>query len=177
MKRSRLKFKDKRGDFTGLLYLVVSIAALAIVILIGGYIATEVSGKLKTKIGSDTSEVNDSFDTTTNIAENTLSAIWYVVFSGLIIGLMITGWFVPTHPVMAIPFAILLIVGIILGVGFSNAYEELTAVPQFSNISSTQGSVDFMMSNLPYVILIIGVLIMVITFAKPGGRSYTQPIA
>ena len=167
--------KDKQGDFTGMLYLIVSVFALAVVILIGGYIATTTSNELKQKMGDSVAEVNQSFNATINVAENTLSAVWYIGFAGLLLGLFITAWFIPTHPIMVAPFIILLVIGVILGVAFSNAYEKLYGVTQFSEIASTQTSVNFMMSNMPYVALVIGVLALIITFAKPGGGQ--TPVA
>ena len=167
--------QNKKGDFTGILYLIVSIAALAIVLLVGGYIATETATNLKEKMGGNVAEVNQSFDATINVANNTLTAVWYVAFGGLLLGLMITAWFMPTHPIMVPAFIILLVVAVILGVAFSNTYEELYGVTQFSSIADTQTSINFMMTNLPYVALVIGVIALIITFAKPGGNS--TPVA
>ncbi len=162
---------NKKGDFTGVLYLIASISAFAIFLLIIGYIAVEVSDKVETKLGSDVKEVNDSFQATTNVAENTLSTIWYVMFGGLILGLLITAWYMPTHPVMVAPFIILLIIAIILGVAMSNSYEKLHDVEQLEDTADSQSSIYFMMSNLPYIALVIGVIGMIITFAKPGGQG------
>ena len=167
--------QNKRGDFTGILYLIVGIAGFAVLLLIAGYISTTVSTELKEKMGDSAEEVNQSFDTTINVANNTLSAVWYVFFGGLLIGLFITAWFMPTHPILVAPFIVLLVIAVILGVAFSNMYEKLYGVSQFSAIADTQTSINFMMSNLPYVALVIGILALIITFAKPGGNQ--TPVA
>lgn len=164
--RSILK-KNKRGDFTGVLYLIVMIAAAAFFLLIAGYISTEISGELKTKLNSSDARVNEQFDATTNTAENTLSAVWYVIFGGLLLGLFITGWNMKTQPIFVPIFIILLIITIILGIALSNAYEKLYEQSVFSSIANTQGSINFVMSKLPYVALIVGLIVIIITFAKP----------
>lgn len=166
-----LQLGNKKGDFTGMLFLIVSIAAFAIFILIVGYIGNTLSDEMKEKLKSDTPEVNQSFQTTKDISNNTLSALWYVVFGGLLIGLFVTAWKIPTNPIMVPAFIILLVVAVIIGVAMSNAYEELGAVSQFSSISSTQTSVSFFINNLPYIALVIGVIALIITFAKPGSNS------
>jgi len=163
--------KDKRGDFTGILYMIVSIAALAMVLLIGGYIAKNTSQELKSAIGSDSAEVNKSFDKTINVAENTLPAVWYVVFASMLLGLFITAWFMPTHPIMVAPFIILLVIAIIVGVAMSNAYEKLYEQDALTDMASHQTSIDFIMSKLPYMAAIIGVITLIITFAKPGREN------
>lgn len=173
----RSLMEDKKGDFTGILYAIIMIGAFAFFILIAGYIGTTISTELRDQIGSDVPEVNDSFNATINVSEGTLSALWYVVFGGLILGLMITAWYMPTHPIMVAPFIILLVIAVILGVGLSNAYEKIYGVEQFADIAATQGSVDFMMSNLPYLALVIGIITLIITFAKPGqGGSNAAPL-
>jgi len=165
--------ENKRGDFTGILYLIVMIAGMAFFLLVVGYIATEVSTNLQDQIGSDDTRVNNSFETTRNVARGTLSAIWYVVFGGLLLGLLITAWYMPTHPIMVAPFIVLLIIAIIIGVAMSNAYEDFYDVEQFENISETQGSINFMMSNLPYLALVIGIIGLIVTFAKPKDQGGT----
>ena len=166
--------KNKRGDFSGLLYLIVSIAAFAFFLLIVGYISKEISTEMKDKINSSVPEVNAAFDATTNVATGTLSAIWYIMFGGLLLGLLITAWYMPTNPVFVPIFIILLVVTIIIGVAFSNAYEKLYEVDTFSEIADTQSSINFIMSNLPYVAFIIGLIALIVTFAKP--KSEGTPI-
>lgn len=162
---------NKRGDFSGVLYLIVMIAAFAIFLLIAGYVSTEIGTQLDDKIDSDRPEVSAAFHATINTAEQTLSALWYIMFGGLLIGLLITSWHMKTEPVYVPIFIILLVVTIIVGVAFSTAYEELYGVTYFSSIADTQGSINFVMNKLPYVALIVGLIGLIVTFAKPKGDS------
>ncbi|RPI76034.1 MAG: hypothetical protein EHM47_00925 [Ignavibacteriales bacterium] len=159
--------KNKRGDFTGLLYLVVMIAATAMFLLIAGYIATQVSTAMNDKIGVLNNESSAAFDSTTNVARNSLSAVWFIVFGGLLLGLFITAWNIPSKPIYVPVFIILLVIAIIVGVAMSNAYEQLYASDKLEDIAGTQGSINFIMSNLPYTALIIGIITLIITYAKP----------
>jgi len=168
--RSLLKI-NKRADFTGILYLIVMIAAFAFFLIIAGYISTTISGELKDKFNSSTAEVNEAFDATTDTANNTLSAVWFIMFGGLLLGLFITAWNMRTEPIYVPVFIILLIITIIVGIAMSNAYEQLYEVDTFSDIANTQGSINFIMNNLPYVALIVGLITVIITFSKPRGAS------
>ena len=170
------RINNKRGDLTGILYLIVSISAFAFFLLIASYISTNISTELKERIGSDDIRINDSFDSTANTAQNTFSALWYIMFAGLLLGLLITAWNMPTHPIYVPIFIILLVAAVIVGVALSNVYEELYAVDEFSDAADTQTSISFIMSNLPYIALVVGLIALVVTFAKPGGRAETVPI-
>jgi len=167
----RTILKDKKGDFTGMLYAIVMLSAFAIFVLILAFIGSTIGTEVKDKINSDNEDVNASFDATINVSNNTLTAVWYVLFGGLIMGLMITSWYMPTHPVLVAPFIILLIIAVIVGVAMSNAYEMLSDVPQLSDAVDTQTNINFIMANLPYIALVIGIIALIITFAKPGGSE------
>lgn len=163
--------KNKKGDLTGSIYLIAMVSAFAFFILIAGYIGDTVSTEMRDTINSTDDRINQAFDTTINTSRNTLSVLWFVVFGGLLLSLLVTAWFIPSEPIFVPIFIILLVVAVIVGVAMSNTYEALYDVTQFSDIASTQSAVQFIMVQLPYVALITGLLSLVITFAKPGGTS------
>jgi len=163
--------KNKRGDLTGVLYLIVMVAGFAFFLLIVGYISTTINEELKDKLNSSNEDVNAAFDASINVSNQTLSAIWYIMFGGLLLGLIITAWYMPTNPVFVPVFIILLVIAVIVGVAMSNAYEKLYAVEPLEEIATTQTSINFIMSNLPYVALVIGIIGLIITFAKPKGEG------
>ena len=158
---------EKKGDFTGLIFLIVSISVFAIFLLIVGYIAPQISDKLVEQIGiSD--EINNSLGQTKAIAENTLPTVWLIMFGGLMLGLFATSYFIDTHPIFVPIFGFLLVVAIMISVPISNAYEELQENAILSGAAANQGVIVFIMTYLPFITLIIGLLSLVITFAKPG---------
>ena len=163
--------KNKRGDFTGMLYLIVMISAFAIFLLIAGYVAIEINTGVKNQINSTNEDVQHAFDSSIAVSQHTLSAVWYIMFGGLLLGLLITAWYIPTHPIFVPIFIILLVVAIIIGVAMSNAYEELYNMGTLAEISATQNSIYFIMSNLPYIALAVGLITLIITFAKPKGEN------
>lgn len=164
---------NKKGDLSGLVFFIAAITVFAFFIIIVGYIGITVSDQLKTNMNSSSpdhqTQIDRAFDKTTDISKVSLNAIWYVIFAGLVISLMITSFFVRTHPIFAPVFIILLIVAVTVGVALSNAYEEVYAVTQFGDITPWQQGVAFFMGKLPYIALIVGLISLIITFAKPDG--------
>lgn len=167
----RKLLEDKRGDLTGIIYFIASVAAFAIFLLVVGYIGNTVGTEMKDTINSSHAEVDTAFDKTIILSTQGLNALWFIMFGGLLIGLMITSWFIPTHPIFVAPFIILLIIAIILGVAMSNAYDELRLESHLAPTGVEQGSVGFMMSILPYLALAVGIIALIVTFAKPGGSQ------
>jgi len=159
---------NKRGDFTGVLFLVVSISVFAIFLLIVGTIVPDISSAVAEKIGIS-EDINNSLMVATTVAENTLPTIWMILFGGLLLGLFATSFFIDTHPIFVPIFVILLVIAIIVAIPLSNTYEALSENAHLSGATAQQGVIAFMMLNLPLVTFIIGLLSLLIAFAKPGG--------
>jgi|TARA_Y100000310_G_scaffold152812_1_gene152242 hypothetical protein len=159
--------KNKRGDFTGLLFLLATISVLAIFLLVLGYVTPLINDELITQIGIS-EEINGSFIASNNVAANTFPVIWMVVFAGLMLGVFATAWFIPTHPIFFPFFVILLVVAVLVSIALSNAYEELTNNITLQSTSLQQQAIAFLMFNLPYVAVILGIIVLILSFAKPS---------
>jgi len=161
---------NTKGDLTGLLFLITSIASFAIFLLIVGYIVPQITTPLKDQIGIS-AEINNSFNASTSVAENTFPTLWLIMFAGLLLSLFATSYFIPTHPIFSPIFVLLLVVAIVIAVPISNAYEALAENATLSGAAAQQGLIVFIMTNLPLLTLVIGLLSLVITFAKRGGEG------
>lgn len=161
---------NKRGDFTGILFLIVSVVAFAFFLVIVGYVVKEITPPLQQQLGI-TAEINNSFIAGQNIAEHTFPTLWMIMFGGLMLGLLITAWFVPSHPIFIPIFAILLIITVVISIPLSNAYSDFAASSQLSSTAQEQGLIGFVMEHLPVFSFFIGVIILIISFAKPRGQD------
>lgn len=155
-----------------MIFVIVSIAAFAIFLLIVGYIVPQITTPLAEQIGIS-AEINNSLNVSSNIAEHTFPTLWLILFSGLVLGLFITSFFIDTHPIFVPIFAIMLVITIVIAVPISNAYEALSEDAILSGIASQQGMIGFILLNLPVTAFILGILALLITFAKPEGGSAT----
>lgn len=159
--------KDKRGSLVAGILMVTSIAAFAIFLLIIGYIGNTVGTELKNQINSTNEDVNAAFDRTIITSTTTLSTLWYIMFGCLMLGVFISAWFVRDYPILIPVYLILLVVSVIVGAAMSNAYEELTLNASLATAAAQQSAIRFIMLNLPYVALTIGLIALAISFAKP----------
>lgn len=159
---------NKKGDFTGILILIVSVAAFAFFLIIVAYVVGQINPQIQAQIGISP-EINNSLVMSQNVATNTFPTLWMIMFGGLMLGLFITAWFVPSHPIFIPIFAILLVITIVVAIPLSNAYNDFATNPTLSSTASQQGLIGFMMGNLPIVAFVVGIIVLIISFAKPGG--------
>lgn len=168
MIQRRSLLKDKKGDFVGVLYFIASIAAFAIFLLIVRYIGVTIGEEVKDQVGSDNVLINNSFDKTISVSQTSLNTLWFIMFGGLLMGLFITAWYMKTQPVLVPVFIFLLIIAIIMASALSNAYDEIKAVTELAGGATEQATAGFFMAILPYIALIVGIIALIITYAKPG---------
>ncbi len=162
---------NKRGQtapVAGIVF-IVSISAFAIFLLIVGFIGNEVATELKEQIGI-TAEINRSLDTTITTSTVTISTLWYILFAGLMLGLIVQATMAQYYPKIMVPIFILtLIVSIIVAVVMANAYDKLTENLTLATASAYQGGIYFIMTKLPYLAVIVGILAIVIIFTRDAG--------
>lgn len=170
MQRRRL-LNSKKGSLVYPLLLVATIAAMAIFLLISGYIGKTLATEMKNQMGvSDL--INQSFDTTIQTSTMTVNSIWYIVFVGMLFGVLISAYMVKDYPIIFVPvFLILLVTSVIVGVALSNAYESISQVTQLQEQAAYQAPVGFFMSKLPYLALVVGFISIAVTFLRSGGAS------
>lgn len=160
---------SKKGNPVAGLIFIVAISAFAIFLLIVGYIGNLLGSEMQDKMGI-TEEINDSFQTTITTSTITLSSLWYVLFAGLLLGLIVQAMMAAQYPKVMLPIFILtLIITIIIAIVMSNAYTELAAVAEFSEISAFQSGIIFIMAQLPYLAVIVGLLAIIIIFTRDSG--------
>jgi hypothetical protein len=159
--------KGQNAPVAGIIFIVL-IAAFAIFLLIVGYIGNLLGTEMQEKMGI-TQEINDSFQTTITISTTTINTLWYILFAGLLIGLIVQAVLAQQYPRVMLPIFILtLIISIIISIVLSNTYNEITKDVTFASTSIYQQGIHFIMNNLPYLALIVGLVAIVIIFTRDG---------
>jgi len=160
---------NKKGNPAAGIIFIVSIVAFAIFLLIVGFIGNEVGTELKEKIGI-TAEINDSLDTTINLSTSTINTLWYIMFIGLLLGLIVQAMMIQYYPKVMVPIFILtLIISVIVAIVMSNTYVALTENLTLATASAYQAGIYFIMTKLPYIAVVVGLLGIVIIFTRDAG--------
>jgi len=107
--------------------------------------------------------------------KNTTERLDYVVFGvfiALILGLIITGWFIGGHPIFMFIYFVFIVMGVIISSIMSNVWETISQSSVFGLTITSFPITNNILLNLPIYIAIIGFIGIVIMFAKPLSESY-----
>jgi len=107
-----------------------------------------------------------------------LDYIIFGLFIGLVLGLIISGWFVGGNPIFMAIYFLIIMVSIAAGAVMSNVWETTTQASIFGSTVSAFPITNNLMMYLPTYMAVIGFLGMIVMFAKPyfagntGGGTY-----
>lgn len=88
------------------------------------------------------------------------------ILAFLTIVVMISSYFIDTHPIFFIVFLVLLVLSLIGIATLSNAYIEISADADLAAHVAVYPKINWIMSMWPFVVLIQGVLVGIVLYVK-----------
>ena len=136
----------------------------------GFFILTFVSGQITSSLSS--SPLNDSAQSIqaledTNTAVSKVDYIFLGVFIALILGLIISGWFIGGNPIFMFIYFLFIVVAVVIGAILSNFWETLTTASVFGVTIASLPIMNHIMLYLPFYLAAIGFIGIIAMFAKP----------
>ena len=160
--------KDKKGSIIDIAFLLVAILGVAIFILIVGYVFPQITSKIKgSDIGTNANSVV-ALDTSDNVVGR-FDAIFLTIFVGIVISVLITSFFIDSSPILIPIYIIAMAILVIFAVAAEHIYEAFAGADTFSAVAATHPITGYIMAHLVMVAIGVGVLSMILIFAKRGG--------
>jgi len=160
----------KKGSIIDVAFLLIAILGLAIFILIVGYVFPQITTAIKTSpIGNNTASVA-ALDSTDNIVGR-FDIIFLIIFMGLSISVLITSFFIGSSPILIPVYVIALSILMIFAAVVENVYDAFATNSTFIATAATHPITGYILSHLIMTAIGIGVLSMVLIFAKPRGQQ------
>lgn len=163
-----MKLKKKNGQIIEIVALLVTFLMIALTIVFGKYILYNVGDAISTSELS-TVESNASllkFQEAYNIFDY---SIMFIVF-GLTIALIITSFFIDTHPVFLVINIVGLVFLVFLAAVLSNLYGSVIDTYPINETmelgGNDLGNTGFLMQKLPFLCAIIVFITTVVMYAK-----------
>jgi hypothetical protein len=155
-----------------ILIMAVLLFVVGIGIFVSFFMNTTFTRELRTvsQINS-TPEAMTALDSTDR-ALNLSDYLYFSVFVGFCLFIIISGWFIGGHPIFMIFYIIFIIVSVILGAIFANTWETISAEPTFALTTSSFPLLNNIMAHLPMYLAIMGFISIVVVFAKPTTQGW-----
>ena len=148
---------------------VVSVILLvtAIILIISSYLTTTVLNKAEnvSAFNSSARAIQSMESIKGQLAR--WDYIFFAVFVGLMLGLIISGWLVQANPIFALGYILFIAFGIFVSPILSNVYYAFVTESLFVTTAATMPLMNYVMLKLPYFIAIFGILGLVLMFSKP----------
>jgi len=158
---------NKTGTARDIMLIAVIFFGLAIAVFVLYYFSqTSVDQML------DVPVINDSAPTRSalNALSDTSLRFDYLMlglFIGLTLGVMIGGWLVGGHPIFMFIYFMVVLVAVAASAVFANVWESVSQASVFGASISAFPITNHILSYFPMYIAIIGILGLIVMFAKP----------
>ena len=151
--------------------MLVALFGLAVFIIIVTYVIPQVTEGLRESSLNDTAASRYALSTADDLTTR-LDPIFLFIFVGLLMGMLISSFLIESHPVFIPIFIFLLAFSLILGGIMSNVYEEFIDNAILNATAGDQTYTNAIMDNYVLVLLGVGILSMIIIFARAryGGQ-------
>lgn len=166
---------NRKGQFVfeDIFYALAFIFFAAIFIFILYYAFNQAKPELGSILDSNLPANYTGTNSTTmlNKVTNTVKmfdVLFPFIIVGLVIMLMVSAMFIQSHPVFFVVAIIILGVTVLLGVVFSNTYQQITEDSNFGTAADDFPVTNVFMKYLPVIMGIIVIITAVVIFVKSG---------
>ena len=163
--------KQKKGDVTQILVVLIIIFVLALV----GFLTLTLTTRVN-DFWEDSGMLNESataqkaIDQMQDTAPKTTDYAIFLSFLGMNIGVIIAAVRTRFSPVTIILFIFLTMISIMIAAGMVNMYQGLAQTASVADIGESLGLTGFIFSKyLPLVITILSAFTMLIMYGRQGG--------
>lgn len=161
--------KNKKGSIQDIFFFVAVILSLALFFILTHYITDEVSDELlKTKL-NESEAARTALGSYDDLGAQ-YDSIWFFLFIGILIGVLISSFMIRAHPIFIPVYILLLGFAVVIGAIMNNVYLEFTATSVLAATAATHVYSNAIINNYVQVIIGVGILSMIIIFAKPRGE-------
>lgn len=170
-----------KGSTSDVLLIMLTVFTVALIAIVGGVVLQDVVdstvNQTITITTSDGSTDEVQIVNLTHIqkgqdAMRLYDAMMPFILGGLLITAVVLAFMIPTHPVFIVPAIFSLLLIVIISAQLTNAYNEIATNPTLIDEANNFSNTALIMSNLPLIAVIMGVIIMVAMFisaTRPTG--------
>lgn len=157
-----------------ILFMALLLFVVGITVFISFFLNKTFTTELRTvEAINNTPEAMTALDNTDKVLNHS-DYIYFAVFVGFVLFIIISGWFIGGHPIFTIFYLIFIVASVIVGAVLSNTWETVVSDPAFGTTLTSFPITNHIMTNLPMYLAVMGFLAVIIVFAKPVTQAGAQ---
>jgi len=155
-----------KGSILDLPLIIAAVFMFSIAVLTSSMILTEFQDNTKDIETSSGNKINQTLLDQGQTAIQALDFMIMFAVIGLTISTIIFSFFIKTHPVFFVMSVILLMVFVLISVFVTNTFVEFVSVEPFSNTINNFPLMYEILTNLPLITTVMGIIIPIALYAK-----------
>ena len=167
--QQKIKFSVKKEQIVEIMFILVLILSVAVAMVIGAYLYSQIRPAINDPSIATAESISayNKIDVAYHILDNTMPFI----IIGLTLGLIVTSFLIPTHPVFIIVNIVGFMVLVFLGAITSNVYEQITnSSTIMQNVTATYyPTTSWIITQMPWVGAILVLICSIVMYSK--GRN------
>ena len=157
--------QTKKGDIVAIIVFIAFMLVISISFLFFTYIFTKTTDILAlTPLGNST-EGAAAVSVMADFGSSSLQSIFLWMFGGMLLSMMLSSFFIKTHPIFLVVYLVLFFVNIFIAIFAANAYSMMNTGEMVATYAS-QTITSMIMENLVRITLVANALSLVFMFAK-----------
>lgn len=159
---------NKNASVRDVVLIVAFLFVSGLLFLIFYYVADQsVDKMLSVDVINDSTQARTALNMV-DVVQSRIDYVFLTILIGLTLAILITSWFIAGNPIYAFIFFIVLIIAVFIGVIMANVWDDFgIKAPIFNTAKNAMPITNHILNNLPYYISIIGILSLIVMFAKP----------
>jgi hypothetical protein len=144
-----------------LLFGFVMMTSIAVVIFFVIFVFQQINSAGLFEQSTTSNEIGDNFDTWGIAMFNN---VFLAIVMAIVIGALVLAFNLRTHPMFFPVGMLILLIGVVLAVVFSNAYQEASDGAEFSQTRERLFFLDNIMDHLPIYLMGFGILMLAVLY-------------
>lgn len=156
---------SRKGQIGDIAFVLVTLLSIACTFIVAGYVYTEVGDGLESS-GLETNESEAAYDQV-GVAFPIFDKSFVFIVVALTILLLVSSFFIPTHPIFLIINIFGFLVLVFLGAVLSNLYSDFIVQPGINASALAYYPITtFVMGKLPWIGAVLVLVSSIIMYAK-----------
>jgi hypothetical protein len=150
---------------------VLFAGAVLFILAIGFFVLNFTSGQIASSLTNSPLNESSQAVNAINDANTAVSKVDYIflaVFIALLLGIIITGWFIGGNPIFMFIYFLIIVIAVLVGAILSNFWETLTGASVFGASVASLPIMNHILLYLPFYLAAIGFIGIIVMFAKPN---------